>query len=92
MASYATLDSLIKVGRRPKVNVSHLFAVGQTVKIFRAHPRPKGWEMICEAVISEIPKDARGYETNEILFADPLPKEVKRGDLVILGDLPDLPA
>jgi hypothetical protein len=83
MPAAGVLDSLTRVGKRPKVNVSHVFAVGMSVSVYRPHPQPKGWEKLATLIIKEIPKDGRGHETNEMFFTEPLPKSVRVGDLLI---------
>lgn len=77
------LDSLTKVGKRPKVNVSASFLPGMKVSIWRPKHRPEPWIHLCDRIIKEIPKDARGWPTNEIIFVESLPPEVKTNDLLI---------
>ena len=75
------MDSLTRVGNRPKVHVSLSFLPGTVVTIVR------GKEVLVRMTVKEIPVDKRGWTTNELIFTEPLPKTVRKGDLVIFEDI-----
>jgi hypothetical protein len=78
------LDSITHVGKRPKVNMSACFLPGMKVSIQRPHSkRPEFWMVIAEMTVKSVPVDGRGWPTNELIFTEPLPPEVKPGDLVV---------
>jgi hypothetical protein len=77
------LDSFTRTKKRAMVNVSKAFLPGMKVTAYRIHPKPRGWEKLAELTIAEIPEDRRGFTTNELIFTEPLPKNIRTGDVLM---------
>ena len=73
------LDSFTQVKTKVMVNASAYFLPGMKVSVYR----PKDWVKLAELTISEIPVDARRRPTNELIFTEPLPTNIRPGDCLV---------
>ncbi|HTY25581.1 MAG TPA: hypothetical protein VMC85_20800 [Desulfomonilaceae bacterium] len=79
------LDSFTKIGKRPKVNVSAFFLPETKIVVKRpCGTGGKDWKILAHLEVKEVCLDEHGDFTNELIFTEPLPKEVRRGDLIAL--------